>query len=765
MSSGESERQPPARRSSLYRILIIVALFIVAVIAANVLVDRLEIETVAGLQAYAMAGAVLFWCIPALAWSQRDRLGSGLKALERIAAAEGGASAVNRSIGLFVISFVVLFVEMMLIRYIGSQTRIFAFYKNIPLIGAFFGLGLGCLHGRGGRREALVFLAGIVGVAVFFSTIAQFLGAVLSLSASIANSEHMLGNLFPVAITPLAVRLVFDLHIGLYCVAVFLVLAFLFAQLGRILAVSFEEVPRLRAYSINICGSLAGVAVFALVSRMHTPPWLWFMVGLTPLLAWLGRGKALRLGVVCILLAAVFVAPHLHYTVWSSYQKLTGRQVQNGYAIDISDAFYQKAYDLSPAALARPGVAPKPNYDAELAGVARLDRVLIVGAGSGNDVAAALRADAKHVDAVDIDSAIIEMGRQHHPERPYDNPRVTTIVDDARNAFKHLPPQSYDAVVFGLLDSHTQLGISSVRLDNYVFTQESFSAAAELLRPNGTLVLSAATAADWFRDRYRAMLGHACGAAATEARFEEVTVFRCQVANMDMDPSTTGEAIGAPVDDWPFPYLPDRGIPLSYIVVIAMLVAASLYWLRRNGIGTVDVTPLNAHLFFLGAAFLLMEVYAINRLALVFGTTWLVSAVSVAAMLVEIVFANLVVGWIKIDLRPYAYVALALLLLAGWMVGPEVVLGRGTAAGLVYALFLLSPVFCAGMVFATSFAGSANAGTALGANILGAVLGGWAEYATMATGIRAMALVALALYAASAIALWLEAHRRSPVAG
>jgi hypothetical protein len=172
--------------------------------------------------------------------------------------------------------------------------------------------------------------------------------------------------------------------------------------------------------------------------------------------------------------------------------------------------------------------------------------------------------------------------------------------------------------------------------------------------------------------------------------------------------------------------------------------------------------PMNAHMFFLGAAFLLMEVYAINRLALVFGTTWLVSAVSIGAILVEIVLANLVVGWIQIDLRRYAYVALALLLLAGWFVGPDVVLGQGTGAGLLYALFLLSPAFCAGIVFATSFAGTGNPRTVLGANILGAVLGGWAEYATMATGIRAMALVALTLYAASAIALWLSARRRGP---
>jgi hypothetical protein len=105
---------------------------------------------------------------------------------------------------------------------------------------------------------------------------------------------------------------------------------------------------------------------------------------------------------------------------------------------------------------------------------------------------------------------------------------------------------------------------------------------------------------------------------------------------------------------------------------------------------------------------------------------------------------------------------LAALLIAGYFVGPEVVLGQGIAAGLGYSLFLLSPVLCAGIIFASSFSRAPSAGSALGANIMGAVLGGWAEYGTMITGIRFMALVALALYAASLIAL-LAARRRAAV--
>ncbi|HVT52531.1 MAG TPA: hypothetical protein VHE77_13225 [Dongiaceae bacterium] len=736
----------------------ILTLFVGILIVVNLLVTRVDVDvarsTGAALATYVIAGVIVFWCIPLFAWSQRHRVAAAVADLVRLAEADDTAATRNRVLCLFVISFVVLFVETMLIRYAASQTRIFSYYKNIVLVGSFLGLGIGCLHGRGGRREALLALAGMIVIALFFSVAAQLLGAVLGLSTSLASSEVVLGYGIVVPASLVGVlKLAGTVHIGLYCVAVFLGVAVVFGLLGRILGQSFSGLPPLLAYSVNILGSLAGLAVFLLLSLLWAPPWIWFAVGLAPLSLWLGRGRCLRTGLALGAIAAVAVAPHIDHTIWSSYQKLVGRPVPHGYQIDISDAFYQVAFDLRPATIAALGENPMPYYDAAFAGRKDLDRVLVVGAGSGNDVAAALRAGARQVDAVEIDAAIAEMGAEHHPERPYDDPRVRLIVDDARHAFRTLPPQSYDAVVFGLLDSHTQLGTSSVRLDNYVFTQESFSAAAKLLRPGGTIILSASTSGGWLKDRYAQMLAHACGAPVDVRMFDRNSLFVCHATASDPDPSATGRAIAAPVDDWPFPYLPGRGVPLSYAVVVAMLAGAAYFWLRRSGIGHVELTAANGHMALLGAAFLLMEVYAINRLALLFGTTWLVSGVSIAAMLFEVLAANLLVGIVRFDLRPLAYVALALLLPAGWWLGPVRVLGGDTALLFGYALFLLSPVFCASVIFSSSFRLTRNPPEALGANLLGAVIGGWLEYATMATGIRFMALVALALYVLSWLCL------------
>ena len=59
------------------------------------------------------------------------------------------------------------------------------------------------------------------------------------------------------------------------------------------------------------------------------------------------------------------------------------------------------------------------------------------------------------------------------------------------------------------------------------------------------------------------------------------------------------------------------------------------------------------------------------------------------------------------------------------------------------------------MVFSLLLARSADAAAALGSNLLGAVLGGALEYLSMLVGLRALALLALALY----LAAWVLARR------
>jgi len=755
----------------------------------------------------------------------------------------GPAGAVARAVRspyttLFLASFAALFVELMLIRYASSQIRIFAFYKNVPLVAAFLGLGLGCCLGRGRARHALLFLLWLVPLAAALAQGTVAVDFALGRWAAFGSSEHVLGGGAEAGARSRPVEeWVAQLAMGLFCAVLLAAVASLFALLGRLLGDAFERVPRLPGYTANLLGSLAGILAFAALCYLETPPAVWFAVGLLPLLWWAGGGARAGMALVLIAASVLLVWPSTGETVWSRYQKLVGRVIQQAvpggrqtapggpqaapdgqraaaigqqaapggqqvapdgqqeapdgagaaapaYLLQISDVFYQVAMDLRPAAIARLGRNPFPHYDAAFRLAPRKDRVLIVGAGTGNDVAAALRAGARAIDAVDIDDAIVRLGRLHHPEHPYDDPRVHVIVDDARRAFRRLPAGTYDTIVFGLLDSHTQLGISSVRLDNYVFTLESLAAARRLLRPGGSLVITAVTLRGWLQDRFAAMLGATCDTPVVWFRSGLASTYACQVTDprgphraaaappagrplLDLArrrgpqvyPSLGGPAGAAadaavlPTDDWPFLYLPDRRIPRAYLVVVAMLAAASLAVLKVGGLEPGRFGAFHGHLFFLGAAFLLMEVYAINRLALLFGTTWLVSAVTIGVVLLMIVAANLTVELAGAIPVPPAYAALAVFLAAGYLVGPAAALGRGTWAALLYALLLLAPVYFAGLVFSRSFSRAAASGPAIGVNILGAVVGGWAEYSTMAVGIRGLALLALAFYLASWLAL------------
>jgi spermidine synthase len=719
-----------------------------------------------------MAGGVALGVLALGVLLARGRLLRLFEPSPEAAAREESRLARHPYVTLFVASFAALFVEVMLIRYAGSQIRVFSFYKNVPLVASYLGLGIGCWLAGGRARHALGFLFWLVPLAVFLGVGSIAAHDWLSAWAAGASSEHILGD---VAREPTGTeRMLAQAFMAAFCVATLVTITLLFTLLGRLLGDAFERVPRLPAYTTNILGSLAGILGFVGLSVLETPPWIWFPLGLLSLGWWLCRPVERVVGAALVALVTLSVMPQFGDTVWSRYQKLVGHTIaagpggtgskSPGYMVEISDVFYQVAVDLRPEAVEEMGENPFPHYDMAMGVLAPGADVLIVGAGTGNDVAAALRAGAARVDAVDIDPAIVEMGRRHHPEAPYDDTRVRVLVDDARSAFQSLPHGSYDAVVFGLLDSHTQLGMSSVRLDNYVFTMESLEAVRRLLRPGGTIILTAATFRPWFQERFAHMLGATCDGKVAIASHHVWTSYACQVANPRL-PASTASSVPAgvvvPTDDWPFLYLPTRGIPVAYLIVVALLIVASLAVLRAKGLRARQWTPSLGHMFFLGAAFLLMEVHAVNRLALLFGTTWLVSAVTIALVLTLIVAANLTVPLLRGAVYKVAYPCLVVTLLLSFSVEPGSILGASTGAALLFGLLLLLPVYFAGIVFAKSFSETAQAGPAIAANMFGAAVGGWVEYLSMAVGFRALVLLALCFYAASLLMHLRDAEQRS----
>src|SRR6185369_2450365 len=67
---------------------------------------------------------------------------------------------------LFVSSFLVLFLETALIRWMPAYVRLLAYFSNFILLASFLGIGLGCLLAAGRRQLFVYFPAILLGLIV-----------------------------------------------------------------------------------------------------------------------------------------------------------------------------------------------------------------------------------------------------------------------------------------------------------------------------------------------------------------------------------------------------------------------------------------------------------------------------------------------------------------------------------------------------------------------------------------------------------------------
>jgi hypothetical protein len=677
-------------------------------------------------------------------------------------ASESGATArPSQWADLFLISAFGLFFEIMLIRWEGVELRQFAYFKNFAFISIFVGMGIG--FALKDRRDlsgwAAPLLGGLLMAIAFGGPLAREVhGASQFITALRANTFD---------------NLVFALVLGVG----FIWNLCAFIPVGQWTSQAMRGLPVLPAYSVNIAGGLAGIGGFVALAAGHTPPAAWFGTGALFLFLLLrARPRALLVAILCMGIAVFAVHRQLDPAVeiiWSPYQKLVlspGGQGPGSWNLQVSADWYQYAADLSAPAVARsPQIAEAAaHYSHPFTQKPNPDRVLILGAGMGNDVAAALRAGAKHVDAVEIDPGIIDLGRKYHPEHPYDDPRVSIIANDAR-AFLERTSQRYDVIVFTLIDSQTLLeSMSSVRLDNYIYTVECFRRAHALVSPGGLLSVSFNLGQPWLSRRVHDLLLAAFDHEPTsltspyhsgpmyfiEGPFRPAIASEAGLASV-VFPKPLPDV---PTDDWPYLYLVSRSIPVPYLGGIALgllvTVIASVIGFRRSG----GFDTFDSHFFLLGAGFFLIETKGLTVLALRFGSTWTVNAVGFAMVMLFILAANAlaVTRW---RLRPET---LYPLLLASIAIGYGATFMDHSGAGLVSrfgaSLLLFLPVFFAGLVFALSVERTKNLPAALASNLMGAVLGGFAEYWSMIGGTRSLYLVAAVFYLAS----WLR-RRALPV--
>ncbi len=682
---------------------------------------------------------------------------------------------------LFLVSTAALYLEIVLIRWLGTEVKIFAFFQNLSLIVCFLGFGIGCFtaNKRGSLMPSLLSATALVALVNLpfdnWRLAMRALSSILSFSSDAALWSQKLtlngGAFYSVFALALLVVLVF-----------LVLLAVTMIPLGRWVGHYLEaSTNTVSAYSINLFGSLVGIWLLAGMALLWLSPAWWFAVAFALIL--LSQPVTLRSALIaCALLAVVVVAliPQTKEAVyWSPYQKLSVRTLPDqNYQINVNNEGYMSIANVTPAYLqAHPAFAAtyqQSSYDSPFQFAQNVNNVLVVGSGAGNDVAAALRHGAAHVDAVEIDPLIASLGRRLHPDQPYASPRVRLINNDARNYMRGCT-QQYDVILFGLLDSHTEFsGYSNVRVDNYVYTEQSFREAQRLLAPGGILVLKFEVRAPWtwMGQRFYSMLdgifahspvtyyvpvtGDLLNASvfieSNSPALWQRAAQPAQSAFLAAHPPIFELHPAAPpaptTDDWPYVYHFGHSIPRTYFSVSALILLLVLYMVgpffepRRSSTWIF---------FLLGAGFLIMETHLVSRLALYFGTTWIVNCIALSGILTVLLFANFFVTWLKpASLTPY-YIALCIALPIDYAIPWNRLPGSGVLVGTLLCIACCIPIFFAGIIFTSSFQRSVGSSSAFGANMLGSVAGGLAQNLSFLFGMKALLIVAAVFYLGSAL--------------
>jgi spermidine synthase len=683
---------------------------------------------------------------------------------------------------LWLASFLTLFAELALIRWLAVEIRIFAYVKNLALLLCFLGFGLGCALAKRRPRYLLSCVALLGLLFIVFGSPARA-GFMEQLSQVLGGGKDLQiwgGSVvvhWPTFLLASAI---------LFVLMVLLVLVFM--PLGQVVSRQLDSAPRpLSAYSWNLAASLAGILAFFAACRSMLPPTFW----LCAVIAGFGALQVRRVERFLIVAMILPASLLLHepstadrFTVWSPYQELQYHAFRDKDgdllvgSVLVNHNGYQWIVNLASDFLARhPQLLRHPAelnvYNLPFRFAKASPSVLIVGAGSGNDAAGALRNGATSVDAVEIDPAILEIGKRLHPEKPYQSPRVHVHITDAR-AFLKRTQAKYDLVLFGLLDSHTELSdYSNVRIDNFVYTEESFREARARLNSDGVMYVKFEVRRPWLERRISQLMekvfgkpplvfksdqdyGAAgiCFVISPSDRVEQALASNPALADY-VKPRTHGDlnarAEVLTTDDWPYLYQEGRWIPGAFLSVgvLVVLISSGLYM----QIPDARRKPPSLFFFSMGAGFLLLETQVISRLALFFGTTWQVNGVVIAALLTALLIANYVIERRGEISRVWVCAGVLGGLLLAYLTPFEKIPGTPSVAGCVAAAFFAIPVFFAGLLFAQEFRKAKSPSAALGANMLGAVLGGLLENASLVFGMRALVLIAMALYFVAAISL------------
>jgi Spermine/spermidine synthase domain len=702
------------------------------------------------------------------------------------------------AIELFILSLSSLFFELLVIRWLGATFQCFSVFKTFPLVACFVGLGAGVAIGKDKlfRYTPIALLS--------FVMLTQALNQI-----GVGDVPYPSFGLYQWRdFSQLQVQTL-TTCVVIMMLAIFILLAGPFAVmlcLGSRIGALFNAQKPLTAYCIDIGGAITGSLLFALMSFLWMPPYADTGIVAGLVLYYVQKlVKPVWLPIVTML-SAIVIAWYpgiLHgQSTWSPYSRIEKAEIvlpaqyigkseaeHFGYQLNINTSFQQaftKTYDapILPEARQIPAfkrlidlLNMRRNYYGLPYQFIHPKDVLVLGAGCGSDVKEAVSHDAQSVDGVEIDPAIIRIGMETNPA--YKSDKVHIFCNDARN-FINRATKKYDLIIYACLDSSALSGVgSSVRTDSYVHTMQSYRRCLSLLKPNGLLVVSFGAAGHhasyWLRDRMFETLKMAAGYAPVFITDEDAKIFWPAYVYVLGDPvkrhelkapvsteSFTGVAMPNEIktrvltDDYPYLYVKNMTVDFPYFAVLFMVIVVSLFAGRNLIFG--QKTKIDGQLFYLGAAFILIELQAISRLSLLYGATWVTTSIVINVILLMILASNFVVIRLgKVMSSNWLYFFLFASLAVSYCLPVEAILSFGalpeSLASSLVTLLTLAPIFMAGLIFATSFSQVAIPARSFGFNLLGSVLGSLLEYCSAYYGVKSLVLIAIFLYGCSYICI------------
>ncbi len=641
---------------------------------------------------------------------------------------------------LVTLSMLMLFVELALIRWTAANNVHLANITNFVLLASFLGIGVGFLLAGSSRnlfRLAPLSLVVLVAFVLIFPVKLVMLRGPHEFQGLSGHAPLSQWVSLPV---------------------IFVLVVVVMAGLGQAMARTFAQFKPLDAYRFDIIGSVAGIVLFSVLSFIGLPPIAWGAVVAAAFVLLLGIRQRWWQWVAIVAIVAMLLLESLSTVdVWSPYYKITtinvtssvNGHVYHGLAVSGNNIPYQTLYSIP--TLHR--IEAFYFFPYRHVTASSLSNVLVIGAGTGNDVGVALSEGARHVTAVEIDPDLVQLGKEHNPEHAYQSPRVTIHIDDGR-AFLQDTSQRYSLILYALPDSLTALTGQSapVGLENYLLTTQAIQEARDHLAQGGTFVMY-----NYYQpfllDRYATAIDDVFGSRPCVELGNTLSGRQQAVLTVVFNGNTpncssfwNAHQVTPVSDDRPFPYLPTPSIPNFYLLVVGLILAASLVVVRAAG-GPFKKMARFADLFWMGAAFMLLESKNIVQFALLFGTTWYVNSLVFAGVLLSVYAAVETARHVKLP-RPMLLYGALLVALAVSFVAPQasllnlpVVLRFVAATALAFA-----PIFIANLVFAQRFKDVTSSTTAFGANLIGAIIGGVLEYLSLITGFRFLLVVVAVLY-------------------